>query len=520
MNMNVAKLSYDQSIALTFKNKRGNYGDLGYDPVFRAAALFLAVVNPRVKTRVVFMNYWQIKNGVTEGSVLATIRDQNGKRVARQYWKLEQVAFDIDVGEMLENPADFIGSIEVEIHSSEDLKFAFPALDVVYETPKGLTYVHTCQRKFNNTEDAMRGTRFNPRQSAFDLITTNGSRPFFSVINGPRAVAAASARIEVINHKGETLRHEKPFGELVPFAARLVELTEIPGLTAFLAGEPGYCVVDLDANDVFCRLTCGNLGPDFETMSVTHSFYDCRKFDDYYTADDIHCFFPLNYVEGLDVEVVFYPILSPSRLKVTLEERAKNGDVARTYLVNEDYDGSGAEMLRFNLKDFLSGQGEQPREVLYCLRVVAHDGKIPARIPIGLNYRTAASPGVNINTSAMFTTAFRAKQRSYMWGPLPLREGGKNWLMIAHLSDPVPQEETSEGQLTVWIDDEIVLRKDMTSRHGEAINLEMEKLLPAAKVAANMGKTAWYVFESASVAYTANQVFVSADGHVGGDHSF
>jgi hypothetical protein len=520
MNANTSNVSYDKSIALSFTNKRGNYGDLSYDPVFRAAALFLAVVNARVNTRVIFMNYWKIKNQLGDGSVLATLRDQDGKRVARRYWKLEQVVFDIDVGEMLGGAADFLGSIEVEIHSAEDLKFAFPAMDVVYETAKGLTYVHTCQRKFNNVEDAMRGMRFNARQSAFDLITDHGSRPFFSVINGARKVEGAAARIEISNHAGALLKHEMTLGDLAPFAAKLVELTDIPGVKDFLGGKPGYCVVDLDANDVFCRLTCGNLGADLGTMSVTHSFYDCRKFDDYYTASDIQCFFPFNYLEGVDVEVIFYPILSPAMLKISLEERASDGSVARTYLVTDRYDGAGNEMLRFNLKDFLAGQGARPGDVLYVLRVEALDGKIPARIPIGLNYHTAASSGTNINTSAMFTTAFRAKQRSYMWGPLPLREGGKNWLMIAHLGDPVPQEATSWGKLTVWIEDEIVLDREIESRHGEAINLAMETLLPADKVKANLGKTAWYVFESPSVAYTGNQIFVSADGHVGGDHSF
>jgi hypothetical protein len=36
-------------------------------------------------------------------------------------------------------------------------------------------------------------------------------------------------------------------GDLAPFAAKLVELTDIPGVTDFLGGKPGYCVVDLDA---------------------------------------------------------------------------------------------------------------------------------------------------------------------------------------------------------------------------------------------------------------------------------
>lgn len=520
MKANTSNISYDKSIALSFTNKRGSYGDLSYDPVFRAAALFLAIVNAQVNTRVVFMNYWKIKNQLGDGSVLVTLRDQAGQRVARRYWKLEPAAFDIDVRDMLGGVSDFLGSIEVEIHSAEDLKFPFPALDVVYETAKGLTYVHTCQRKFNNAEDAMRGIRFNARQSAFDLITADGSRPFFSVINGPRPVDGAAARIEISNHAGAVLKHEMQLGDLAPFAAKLVELTDIPDVRAFLGGKPGYCVVDLDANDVFCRLTCGNLGADLGTMSVTHSFYDCRKFDDYYTADDIRGFFPFNHVEGVDVEVVFYPVLSPALLRITLEERAADGGIARTYPVTDRYDGTGGRMLRFNLSDFLASRGARPGNVLYVIRIEALDGKLPARIPIGLNYRTGASPGANISSGCLFTTTFRAKQRSYMWGPLPLREGGRNWLMIAHLGDPAPQEAASRGKLTVWIEDEVVLEREIESRHGEAINLAMETLLPADKVRANLGKTAWYVFESPSVAYTGNQIFVSADGHVGGDHSF
>jgi hypothetical protein len=55
---------------------------------------------------------------------------------------IDQVVFGIDVSEMLGGGSDFLGSIEVEIHSAEDAKFAFPALDIVVdETAKRLTYV-------------------------------------------------------------------------------------------------------------------------------------------------------------------------------------------------------------------------------------------------------------------------------------------------------------------------------------------------------------------------------------------
>ena len=138
-------ISYDKTLKALLYSRRGSYSDLSYMPAFRASGLFFATVDERTTTRVSFVNYWREKNHNSSIGALLTLRDAEGVKLARHFFPVEGYVYQIDVRDLLELAGPFVGSLEVELFSSEDLKFQFPALTVFYETPEGISFVHTMQ---------------------------------------------------------------------------------------------------------------------------------------------------------------------------------------------------------------------------------------------------------------------------------------------------------------------------------------------------------------------------------------
>src|SRR4051794_14982531 len=106
---------------------RGAYSDLEYNPVFRSSALFYAVRTETLDTVLSFMNYWKIKNDNPDVSALVTVRDSEGVRRARHHFLVTDVSYRLALSELLPVDHDFLGSIEIEILSTRDLKYPMPA---------------------------------------------------------------------------------------------------------------------------------------------------------------------------------------------------------------------------------------------------------------------------------------------------------------------------------------------------------------------------------------------------------
>ena len=76
---------------------------------------------------------------------------------------------------------NFLGSIEIEFHSTKDLVFPYPALVLEYHNEKFNTCVHTLGRIYNDLEDLKENESFKVPESGFDIHVNDDLRffPFF-----------------------------------------------------------------------------------------------------------------------------------------------------------------------------------------------------------------------------------------------------------------------------------------------------------------------------------------------------
>lgn len=515
--------SYDQVLKALAKSERGSYGDLSYMPVFRASALFYVLVDEAVTTKIAFLNYWREKNGNPHVGVLLTVRDVVGALVTRSHVRLAKMAYEFDVREMLGGAAAFRGSIEVEAFSADDLKFQFPGLSVFYQSARGVSYVHTNQRVYNDAEDRRRSENLNPWQAGFE-IDANHFDPFVFIVNGPQASENATARLIILDSDGREMEREHALGTLPPYAAVDLRLAQIEGVTEFLGSRPGMCKIDLSLQNVHMRLGVGNSLKDQSWLSVTHSYFDATGHQDFFDAHslpagDYPAFIPFNLPLELDVALILYPIYARSTLDLRLQGFDANGALAYSLCLGS-YASPGDGMRRLNIRMLLADAGFVPSEGLQVLQITTSDGLIPSRITYGLDFSTKGRLGTNISASAYLAKTWGMGKRSWRWGPVVALPGARNIVMLSAFGKKAGDATIREVTLTLHDSEGPVASRQFVLAGNSAVNIVAEDLMVSAGYVPQPGSVLWYVVESPHASLDVNQVCVSAEGFVGGDHCF
>lgn len=515
--------SYDQVLKALAQTDRGSYTDLSYMPVFRASALFYAVCGKDITTRVAFLNYWREKNNNPDVGVMLTIRDAQGTKRARTYTRLRDMTYSFDLRDFVGAGEAFCGSIELEAFSGEDLKFQFPGLSVFYETPRGVSYVHTNQRVYNSAEDRARGVELNPWQTGFEVDTARFD-PFIFIVNGPVPYAGGEVDFVALNARREEMRCKLALAALPAYGALDLRLKGVAGLADFLGGEPGLCKLDLPLQDVHLRLGVGNALPDQSWLSVTHSYFDATGHHDYFNTATLDAgiypaFVPFNLADGLDVDLVLYPIYARSTLALRLEGWDAQGQ-RRFEIGLGSWRTPEDGVRRLDVRQLLAQHGQLASDGLYVLQIEAEGHRLPARITYGLNFRVGAQLGTNISASAYLAKSWGVAKRAWKWGPVVARPGSRNLMMISAFSKEKGACVVREGRLALYDRGGLVASTGFSLQGNAGVTLVAEELLAQAAYTPGEGDILWYVVQSEHATLDVNQVCVSADGFVGGDHCF
>lgn len=507
-------------------SRRGAYEALDYRPVFRASALFYCVADADLETVVTFMNYWREKNGNPHVSCLVSLRDAEGALVARRFLRLEDQVYQLGARALLGSPGPFEGSLELEFHSTDDLKFAVPAVQVFYVAPDRASCVHANQRTFNDLPDAARLGALNASQTGFDVVADDEASGFVAVVNGPVAIPEGRVDLELVNAGGEALRAGVDLGPFPAYGTRVVTLDAVPGAREHLGGRPGFCRVDATTAGTFDRFLCGVRGRERPYLAVTHSYYDCRASEDFVDpaalpADELGAFLPLVIPEGLEAELVFYPIFAHAAMRFHVDTHGPDGarvarleDVARI-------DSRTEEMARLDLGAILRGAGHEVHGRLHC--VVAEpigEDRLPARLTFGLNFRgrDGGTPS-NINASIYLNPGYGVRQRSYLWGPLLPLPGGRALAMVTYLRKQVGATGSAAVKITVHDRGGPRATRELELASGTGAVLDLAELLgDGAEV--EPGRAYWFTLESPDPSVTAYHLSVAPGGHVAADHSF
>lgn len=404
--------SYSAHLKTTFHNP---------DAVHRASSIFPIFHSPGVRTRVLFLGYWQLKRKIADLSVTAILRNLEGIKI--QSFKIDvsiPKAYEIDLAPFIKSP-QFFGTIEIEILSSENLVFPFPAMTVNYYGPSFSSAVHTTERVYNDLEDAKKNSATHVPESGFNLRYDKEWEPFVTFINGPQTTKAQDVKLKFYNQFNESLETTITLRQLQPYELTLLYLKEYADLKSFLKGKTGTCKLDFLLEGVFPRLLVGNLSKSLQAQVVTHTYYDCSaatKESDYWPEYQEDW-----YQESLMIPLLgnthttsidLYPIFSPSHFFLNLEIFNASGKLIKTIPHFYEIKAPFEKFQTLFLDQYVTD--EKP----YGARISAEAiDKMPARIKIAFNIGLK-NKGIpcNICTNLQpFVPAFQNKKSSFKWAP-------------------------------------------------------------------------------------------------------
>ena len=507
------------------------YDDISYDPTFISSAIFPIICGGGTSVTFSFMNYWKHKNEIDQVSCLMTVRAQKGNTILRSYFRIERDTYSFKfpdlVGAHLNDDDRFVGSVEFQVHSIEDLKYPYPAIVIIYESPEGVSMVHTASRVFHSIADMDKRLMTGVQESGFDIYANEVLTPFICFTNGPRPVEQAKVAFSAFNSVGEQKTLDLDVGDLNAFETVFVFPDEHYELKEFLGDEVGFCKINYDSFGIFPRLICGNISRDYSRFAITHSYYDESTRREYFDFDpkgttrSPFCGFPLLFGEQIELDLNFYPIYAPGELQI----RAQVFDSDGTLLADEIDLGSVVSpsntMVSVPVREVLK-EVEIPLEDIALLSVECstQSGQIPARINYGVNYHRPGRIGTNINRSMHQDLAYEAEERSRRWLPVFTRGDLTNKVLISTLSNRINDDFVADVKLTILNELGQIYAEEFSVANQTSRTLQIEDVLTGVGHKASDGDVLWCTVESECPYIDVYYLILSNQGNVGGDHSF
>lgn len=506
-------------------------------PVFRSSCLFPLYEENGIHSRITFLSYWLLRS-IKEVAIVLTIRDVDGELAYRSHLLIDEPrVFVFDVRELMAESGKDVprrGSIEMEVFTSRDLVFPFPAVVVNYYGDQFSTYVHTTERTFNDAEDAVSslGVAGSGIEAGFNIYGDNDRDPFVSVVNGFDSYDESEIELIVSSMSGATASHRLQIGPLHPHQSVTIQPSNYFDLAALLGDKPGTMAIKHNLKGVFPRLVVGNQQPSLDGLSITHTIYDMtnwRTDSDYWPKPgdewlNASRMLPVFSEGGMYTKLYFYPVLSPCKLDVDCELFSATGKLLGTVPGAGQIDCPGGNMGYIDFQELADDLGVARQDVAgsrVSLRPV-NGGHVPSRVSMGLdigyNNKTGRLP-TNVSFAMQVPIPTREERGScFRWGPLLV----DNSSPIVHLSNASVLRKTRQvanARLKVYrAGDSKLLEKEFTiPPNGSHVldaseGTELHDFL--------QGSVGWYTASADTANLDTWYLARHQSGIVGGDHGF
>ena len=495
----------------------------------RASVIFPMFFSPDNKNKIIFLNYWKMKNNLRDAVLLASLRNNQGKLIDQITRKIANEPFssEIDLERDFSNSIDkinssgFNASLEVELFFKEKAIFNYPALILNYENDHDSSYIHACLRLFNEDEFTSKENLIK-KQTGFDVFLNKKLRNYIIFVCGDQSNYEFSITLETSNKKYTKciqLVGKKKY-ELVEF-----NIDDIfYGLD--LADDQIKVSIDHNISDIYPRFYVGNYSK-LSNPTTTHTFYDERSVNAERKInnkqDDVH-----------DASFSF-PILDPNLYDNSLSSYASN-DIwsgkakfqllnfsgallfSKTYEANDDF--SLFNISRVDINSLVNHAGLDLNSRIICKVSFDCDSEyFPIRHKYGLNYshKGVAEKGTNICFApTVFNNQKFEKKISRTWGPIG---GPKNIIFFFNNTSNKKYKDETKNILDIKFfnsDGETLARKIFLDR-DQCVEIDAQK--DSELKSHFKDKVGWCFCVTDNNFYNAWYLSIGKN-HIGGDHTF
>tara|TARA_B100001123_G_scaffold444954_1_gene595189 strand:- start:327 stop:1904 length:1578 start_codon:yes stop_codon:yes gene_type:complete len=523
--------TYQDHIRSTQNLKRNN---VSRKPVLRSSAIFPFLLNNSLDTNILFLGYWLIKRNIKEVTILITIRSESGSILKREIKTIDRVqAYKISLKKMLNKKIFknlFMGSIELEVFSLQDMVYPYPAFVINFETKDASSMVHTCGRIYNDLEDYKSNSKIKIPESGFDIIPEREFMPFFSFVNGAYPIKSQNIKLQLLNFEGEKLNKKIHLKKVLPYETKFIFFLN-SNEKKFFKGKKGTVIINHDLKGFFPRFLSGNINKSKSKTSLTHTYYDTSKLKNKFSFwknpntkqfYDSSVSFPLFYKNNSYTEFAIYPNFPKSNLSFDLEiydaDGKLNGIVKSFYKLTKRIDYP----LYFNFKNILEENNKKlNNNKNYFAKVIVNgEGITPARLKFGLNIGCPKKYNVSSNVcfNAHVPNASTLKKvGTFKWAPIINKTN--SILTLSNTSFLKKNNKKANITLKFWneINDKFIKRTISINDNG-SFWFYLNKDSEVTKFLNN--KTGWVTIQSDNPFVNGWYLEVSNSGIVGADHLF
>lgn len=287
----------------------------GFGDVLRSSAIFYVRQSEEMSTTISFMNYWKAKRGI-DVAVIATTRAMDGSLIGRnrlRFSKGEVINFQPVLGDVDE------GSVEIEIISTENLVFPYPALMALYETPASISMVHSYARAYSRHEVEESKTVTRGEESNWTLRDSASVRSFCVFHNGAPEQPEQQIHLTVRSMDGRRRDVDIDISALASYESfKLLPADHIPDIATFLDGSPGQATLSFHLRESFTRMLVGNETVNAGDFQVTHSDFNFNSHKtDRVSQSGVAGLLRVPELRDMERWVVVYPEQDPGQYRVT-----------------------------------------------------------------------------------------------------------------------------------------------------------------------------------------------------------
>ena len=483
----------------------------------RASCLFPVYLSDKQDTHLIFLNYWTIKNYIAPENLLFNIRvrKESGELIYKDPYCPVNSHNQISIKSLLQQKGgkieqEFAGTVELEVISTSNLRYAFPAVTVVYQSNELFSAVHSAGRIKNTDENQdSRYTRETNWNCKFDRNVT----PFFHYFVGPATPKNKTIEVAILNFEGQAVKkinvdisHLSPFGCETFFADSLFDVSGLD--------NSYFMSVQVEHNSIYPRLIVGNFFKIERFYEVTHSYplleeldYCPVRPDDTYQSTI--CAFS---TKGLDLILRSFPTFN--RPQMLWDTYVKSYEQTRLY-IDESNDPK-------SVKRFFEGRGsyslnEDNEFVAFCLK-----GKnTPARMTISYQYSVS---GIRSPYSTDISDGAKAcifPPKITLWGHGLISNEFDTLIFLRNKSHTPNITKPSRGKLRVFSNfNEMIFDIEIDSETLKVIKLRDLVGMPDVKNKEDVQFLSWVLNMDQPTCDTFWVSFNGRTGSIFGDHGF
>ena len=489
------------------KSRIEHYADNQRDSVHRSS--LLVPVLPNSEVSISLLNHFFIKRQISSVGCRVTAIDKNGIRLTsrlttinepRVYTMHLQRDFDVDAVSFL-----------VEFFSSENIFVPFPAVMVNHRTKNALSSVHSFNRVLADVFEDDDVNAIHVQEAAIDITQDPNLSTFFVLAAGPYNLQAP---ITLRLSSRDSELHHSMNVNIPRFTQQMFELKNIVPEWSKLQGT--LFIDQPDQQLFYGRLFVGQIAKDGSFVG-NHSYYDSSHVEGEFWSNNNPSFRTYPLIGELDTLIMFYPIMSPSTLELSIifnspigEPMASTNTRALTSPSNDFFE--------LDVKKLAQEAGIEVSKVnSFTVEARPSSGNTPTRVNHQIVYKNSAIES-SINISLQNHNVIHSKSRPRTsWGQLINSSEFESYLSLANdgHEDPVSSVQIKFYDENGFLASEQV---DVPQRSVRSVNIT--EMLNRQKLKAS-GDFLWYEYECTNYFLTAFAISRHVNsGNCTGEHSF